>query len=130
MAVNISGLMLPVLLVVACMALVTNIYHPRKVNKTLVSDIETVQANLHVAGSNSQECNKKLEGKKCRTEEKAKIQKQVTDLTTQLEQANATSLTLQTEIDKLSAGLGTATVTTPEEEGVEADIGDKKEGGK
>jgi len=146
MAVNISGLLLPVLLVVACIALVTNIYHTREVNKTLVSDIETAQAGLQVAGNNSQDCSKKLETKNAEvlskdqkvatlksnlnslTEEKTKIQEQVTDLTRQLEQANATSMTLQTEIAKLSAELGTDVAITPEEEGVTADGGDKKEG--
>ena len=95
MAVNISGLLLPVLLVVACIALVTNIYHTRKVNKTLVSDINTAQADFQVAGANSQECNKKLEAKGAEllgkdkevatltsnlnslTEEKTKIQEQL-----------------------------------------------------
>ena len=63
------------------------------------------------------------------TEEKTKIQEQVTELTTQLEQANATSLTLQTELDKLSAELGAAAASLSEEGGVKADGVDNKEGG-
>merc|ERR1712106_631650 len=63
MAANTSAWLVPLLLVVACMALVINIFHNKKVNNVLVSDMETAQADLRVAADNSQDCSKKLEAK-------------------------------------------------------------------
>ena len=121
MAANISAWLVPVLLVVACMALVINIFHTKKVNSTLVADIESGQADLQIAADSSQECSKKLEAKNAEmtskdqqvasltanmntlTEEKTKLEEQVTQLTAQLEQANATSTAMQAEKEKLEA---------------------------
>jgi hypothetical protein len=63
MASNISAWLVPVLLAVACMALVINIFHARKVNTSLVDDITNAQADLQVAADNSHECIKKLGAK-------------------------------------------------------------------
>merc|ERR1712123_326518 len=107
MSANTSAWLVPLLLVVACMALVINIFHNKKVNSVLVSDMETAQADLRVAADNSQDCSKKLEAKNAEvvakdqqvatltasvntlTEEKAKMQEELTQLKAKEEQAAA-----------------------------------------
>ena len=63
MSGNTSGWLVPLLLVVACMALVIHIFHNKKVNSTLVTNIDTAQADLKVATDNSQDSSNKLEAK-------------------------------------------------------------------
>ena len=110
MANNISAWLVPILLAVGCIALVMTIFHTRNVNKSLVVDIEQAQADLQVASDNSQDCSNKLEAQSADmsakdqqlatiTDEKTKIQEQLNQVTTQLEQANAASSALQTEKD-------------------------------
>ena len=59
-------------------------------------DIESAQKYLKIAADNSQECSKKLEAKnveitnKNTTEEKTKMQEQLTQLTVQIKQTYAT----------------------------------------
>ena len=131
MASNISAWLVPVLLAVACVALVGNIFHAKKVNKSLVGDIETAQADLQVASDNGKECDKKLKAKiaevapkdeqvatltasvSALTEEKTKMQEQITKLTADLEQANTSQTASKTEKDKLTADLKAAKEAAP-----------------
>ena len=105
--------MVPPLLVVACMALVINIFHNKKVNNSLMSDMETAQADLRVAADNSQDCSKKLEAKNAEvvakdqqvatltasvttlTEEKAKMQEELTQLKAKEEKADPTTVAVE-----------------------------------
>jgi len=112
MAANISGWLVPLFLVVACLALAFNIFQHKKVTNTLVAEIDTAKADLLAASENSQELSKKLDAKNAEltakdqqvasltanvntlTEEKNKLQEQLTQLTAQQEDANnATSVT-------------------------------------
>merc|ERR1711892_1238539 len=113
MSANTSSWLVPLLLVVACMALVINIFHNKKVNNTLVSDMETAQADLRVAADNSQDCSKKLEAKNAEvvakdqqvatltasvntlTEEKTKMQEELTQLKAKEEKAEPTTLAVE-----------------------------------
>eukprot|EP00092_Neocalanus_flemingeri_P037779 GFUD01041127.1.p1 GENE.GFUD01041127.1~~GFUD01041127.1.p1 ORF type:complete len:141 (+),score=62.82 GFUD01041127.1:87-509(+) len=130
---TISSWLVPLLLAVGCVALVGNIFHARKVNKSLMVDIEQAQADLQVASDNSQDCTKKMAANAADvtakdqqvatltanvatlTEEKTKIQEQVTHLTAQLEEANAAKTALQAEKDKLAADLKAAQAKKEEE---------------
>merc|ERR1711892_1351349 len=113
MSANTSAWLVPLLLVVACMALVINIFHNKKVNSSLVSDMETAQADLRVAADNSQDCSNKLEAKNAEvvakdqqvatltasvntlTEEKAKIQEELTQEKGKQEQADPTTVAVE-----------------------------------
>merc|ERR1711892_84309 len=113
MSMNTSGWLVPLLLVVACMALVINIFHNKKVNNSLVSDMETAQADLRVAADNSQDCSKKLEAKNAEvaakdqqvatltasvntlTEEKTKMQEELTQLKAKEEKADPTTVAVE-----------------------------------
>ena len=131
MSSNISACLVPVLLAVACVALVGNIFHVKKVNKSLAGDIETARADLQVAADNGKECDKKLNAKiaevapkdgqvatltasvSALTEEKTKIQEQIIKLTADLEQANTAQTALKTGKDKLTADLKAAKEAAP-----------------
>ena len=124
MSSNITAWLVPVLLAVACVALVGNIFHAKKVNKSLVGDIEAAEAVLKVASNNGKECDTKLKAKIAEvapkdeqvatlTEKKTKMQEQITKLTADLEQANATQTALKTEKDKLIADLKAEKETVP-----------------
>merc|ERR1712106_1104889 len=85
---------------------------------SLVVDIEQAQADLQVASHNGQDCKKQLDAKivdmtakdqqvatltgnvATLTEEKTKIQEELSQLTVQMEKANATINTLQSDKDK------------------------------
>eukprot|EP00092_Neocalanus_flemingeri_P005638 GFUD01006072.1.p1 GENE.GFUD01006072.1~~GFUD01006072.1.p1 ORF type:complete len:154 (-),score=73.35 GFUD01006072.1:65-526(-) len=128
---TISSWLVPLLLAVGCVALVGNIFHARKVNKSLMVDIEQAQADLQVASDNSQDCTKKMAANAADmtakdqqvatltanvatlTEEKTKIQEQVTQLTAQLEEATAANTALQAEITDSKAAK--AAMEKPEE---------------
>ena len=115
---NISSWIVPILLAVGCIALVMNIFQAKKVNKSLVVDIEQAQADLQVASDNGQDCKKQLDAKiadisakdqqvatltgnvDTLTEEKTKIQEELSQLTVQMEKANATIAALQADKDK------------------------------
>ena len=119
MSSNISAWLVPVLLAVFCVVLVGKIFHTRKVNKSLVGDIETAQAELQVASYDDKECDKKLKAKIAEvapkdeqvatltvsvstlTKEKTNMQEQITKLTADLEEAKAAQTTLKAEKDKL-----------------------------
>ena len=60
---NLSSIFFPFLLTVGCVALVMNIISAKKVNKSLVENVETAQADLRVAMDTSKDCNKQLEMK-------------------------------------------------------------------
>merc|ERR1739838_831127 len=95
-----------------------NIFQAKKVNKSLVVDIEQAQADLQVASNNGQDCKKQLDAKiadmtskdqqvaaltgnvATLTEEKTKIQEELNQLTVQMEKANATIAALQADNDK------------------------------
>merc|ERR1711892_681076 len=107
MASSLSSFLLPMLLTVGCVALVMNIMSAKNVNKSLVQNVERVQADLRVAMDTSQECSKQLEMKSgdltakdqqlaslannvnVLTDEKNKMGEQVTQLRAELDQANA-----------------------------------------
>merc|ERR1711892_957174 len=107
MASSLSSFLLPMLLTVGCVALVMNIMSAKKVNKSLVQNVERVQEDLRVAMDTSQECSKQLEMKSgdltakdqqlasltnnvnVLTDEKNKMVEQVTQLQAELDQANA-----------------------------------------
>ena len=112
MATNISGWLLPLFLVVTCLALAINIFHNKKVTTTMVAEIDTAKADLQAAAQNNQELSKKMEEKNKEvsekdkqiasltanvntlTEEKNKLQEQLNQLTAEKEAANnATSVT-------------------------------------
>merc|ERR1712106_914818 len=85
---------------------------------SLVVDIEQAQADLQVASHNGQDCKKQLDAKivdmtakdqqvatltgnvDTLTEEKTKIQEELSQLTVQMEKANATIAALQGDKDK------------------------------
>merc|ERR1739838_383648 len=112
-----------------------NIFQAKKVNKSLVVDIEQTQADLQVASNNGQDCKKQLDAKiadmtskdqqvaaltgnvATLTEEKTKIQEELNQLTVQMEKANATIAALQADKDKPETELeaGKSAEAKPEE---------------
>ena len=123
MASSLSSFLLPILLTVGCVALVMNIMSAKKVNKSLVVNVERVQADLMVAMDTSQECSKQLEMKSgdltakdqqlasladnvnVLTDEKNKMGEQVTQLQAELDQANADKDALAAEKNNLANDL-------------------------
>merc|ERR1719420_2872262 len=63
MASSLSSWLMPLLLAAGCLAIVLNIWSARKVNKTLIEDIERANADLRIAVDASADCSKQLEGK-------------------------------------------------------------------
>ena len=84
-----GGWFVPLLLVAACMALVINFFHNKKVNNSLVSDIETAKSDLKVAVDRSQRCSKKLEANNARLLAKDQQVATLTDNVNTLEAKNA-----------------------------------------
>merc|ERR1711892_731061 len=123
MASSLSSFLLPMLLTVGCVALVMNIMSAKKMNKSLVQNVERVQADLKVAMDTSQECSKQLEMKSgdltakdqqlasltnnvnVLTDEKNKMVEQVTQLQAELDQANADKDALAAEKNNLANDL-------------------------
>ena len=111
------------LLTVGCVALVMNIMSAKKVNKSLVENVEKVQADMRVAMDTSQECSKQLEMKtgdmaaknqqlasladnvNALTEEKNKMVEQVNQLQAELAQANVDKDALAAEKNSLANDL-------------------------
>ena len=122
MTSNISSWLLPVLLTIACVALALNILNARKVNKSLVQNIERARSDMRVAMDTSQDCSKKLETKsvdmtakdqqlasltadvKTLTDEKNKIQEELSQLQTQLDQDNPEKNAVPEGDDKPAGG--------------------------
>merc|ERR1739838_163720 len=95
-----------------------NIFQAKKVNKSLMVDIEQAQADLQVASNNGQDCKKQLDAKiadmtardqqeatltgnvATLTEEKTKIQEELNQLTVLMEKANSTINALQADKDE------------------------------
>eukprot|EP00092_Neocalanus_flemingeri_P046062 GFUD01051734.1.p1 GENE.GFUD01051734.1~~GFUD01051734.1.p1 ORF type:complete len:134 (+),score=70.11 GFUD01051734.1:72-473(+) len=121
MAGSLSSWLVPVLLTVGCVTLVMNILNAKKVNRSLVENIERAQADLRVAMDTSQDCSKQLEMKSAEmqakdqqlasltanmntlTDEKNKIQEQVNQLQQQLDQANSEKDKLTNELEAAKA---------------------------
>merc|ERR1739838_1046654 len=123
-----------------------NIFQAKKVNKSLVVDIEQAQADLQVASNNGQDCKKQLDAKiadmtardqqeatltgnvATLTEEKTKIQEELNQLTVQMEKANATINALQADKDKPEpeAEAGKSAEAKTEEEPTEDDKKEKE----
>eukprot|EP00092_Neocalanus_flemingeri_P066470 GFUD01080981.1.p1 GENE.GFUD01080981.1~~GFUD01080981.1.p1 ORF type:complete len:134 (+),score=71.85 GFUD01080981.1:94-495(+) len=121
MAGSLSSWLVPVLLTVGCVTLVMNILNAKKVNRSLVENIERAQADLRVAMDTSQGCIKELEMKSADmtakdqqlasltanvntlTDEKNKIQEQVNQLQQQLDQANSEKDKLTNELEAAKA---------------------------
>eukprot|EP00092_Neocalanus_flemingeri_P086464 GFUD01108967.1.p1 GENE.GFUD01108967.1~~GFUD01108967.1.p1 ORF type:complete len:141 (-),score=68.30 GFUD01108967.1:96-518(-) len=126
MASSLSSWLVPVLLIVGCVALAMNILNAKKVNRSLVENVEKAQADLMVAMDTSQDCSKQLEGKSADmqakdqqlasltanvntlTDEKNQIQEQVNQLQAQIDQANSEKDALVAEKDKLTNELEAA----------------------
>eukprot|EP00092_Neocalanus_flemingeri_P086465 GFUD01108968.1.p1 GENE.GFUD01108968.1~~GFUD01108968.1.p1 ORF type:complete len:141 (-),score=73.50 GFUD01108968.1:96-518(-) len=126
MASSLSSWLVPVLLTVGCVTLVMNILNAKKVNRSLVENIERAQADLRVAMDTSQDCTKQLEGKSAEmtakdqvlasltgnvntlTDEKNQIQEQVNQLQQQIDQANSEKDAVVAENDKLTNELEAA----------------------
>ena len=91
MASNISAGVVPVLLIVACIALVSNIVRTNNVNKTLTEEVEITEGNLALSVAD------------------ATVKAgQVESLTAQLQEAAVAKAALQAEVDRLTAELATA----------------------
>ena len=108
MAANLSGWLVPLFLVVACLALAINIFHNKKVTSSLVGEVDTARADLQAASENSQELSKKIDAMNkdvaekdkqiasltgnvnTLTEEKKKLEEQVNQLTAEKDKANNT----------------------------------------
>ena len=60
MSSNLSGLLLPILLTIGCVALLINIRNVKHMNRSLVENVDKVQADLRVAMDTSQECSKQM----------------------------------------------------------------------
>merc|ERR1711892_945269 len=139
MASSLSSFLLPMLLTVGCVALVMNIMSAKKVNKSLVQNVERVQADLRVAMDTSQECSKQLEMKSgdltakdqqlaslsnnvnVLTDEKNKMGEQVTQLRAELDQAHADKNALAADrnnlandLEELKASKSEEAATAPE----------------
>ena len=63
MSGSLSSWLFPVLLTIGCVALVMNIMNAKKVNKSLLQNIERAQTDLRVAMDTSMECSNQLEMK-------------------------------------------------------------------
>ena len=63
MASPLSSWLLPALLTIGCIALVMNIMNAKKMNKSLLTNIDSAQAEMKVAMDTSMECSKQLEMK-------------------------------------------------------------------
>ena len=59
----ICALLVLFILLVTCLSMVINILHTRKINNTLVTEIEIAKEDLLVASDKTQGCGKNLEGK-------------------------------------------------------------------
>eukprot|EP00092_Neocalanus_flemingeri_P094596 GFUD01120295.1.p1 GENE.GFUD01120295.1~~GFUD01120295.1.p1 ORF type:complete len:134 (-),score=69.01 GFUD01120295.1:55-456(-) len=121
MANTLSSWLVPVLLIVGCVALAMNILNAKKVNRSLVENIERAQADLMVAMDTSQDCTNQLEMKSAEmiakdqqlasltanvntlTDEKNQIQEQVNQLQQQLDQANSEKDKLTNELEAAKA---------------------------
>eukprot|EP00092_Neocalanus_flemingeri_P094597 GFUD01120296.1.p1 GENE.GFUD01120296.1~~GFUD01120296.1.p1 ORF type:complete len:141 (-),score=69.94 GFUD01120296.1:55-477(-) len=126
MANTLSSWLVPVLLIVGCVALAMNILNAKKVNRSLVENVEKAQADLMVAMDTSQDCTKQLEGKSgdmtakdqqlasltanvnTLMDEKNQIQEQVNQLQQQIDQANSEKDAVVAENDKLTNELEAA----------------------
>merc|ERR1712119_132146 len=60
---NLSSWLVPLLLIVGCIALTVNIFQVKKINKSLVENVKEAQADLQVASDNSENCKKQLDTK-------------------------------------------------------------------
>merc|ERR1711892_1259900 len=134
MASSLSSFLLPMLLTVGCVALVMNIMSAKKVNKSLVQNVERVQADLRVAMDTSQECSKQLEMKSgdltakdqqlasladnlnVLTDEKNKMVEQVTQLQAELAQANVDKDALGAKRNSLANDLDILKASKSEED--------------
>ena len=138
MANNLSSLFFPFLLTVGCVALVMNILSAKKVNKSLLENVETAQADLRVAMDTNNDCNKQLEMKdgdlaakdqelasiadnvNLLTGEKKNIEDQMNQLQTELNQANADKDALTEEknnlLNELESVKAAKSVEAPNEE--------------
>ena len=95
MASNISALVVPVLLIIACIALVSNILHTNNINKTLTEEFEITEGNLALSIADAT----------------AKAG-QVGSLSAQLQETAVAKAALQAEGDRLTAELATAKAAT------------------
>ena len=100
MSANTKGWLVPLLLIVACIALVINIFHNKKVTNSLLSDIEIAQSGLRVASVNSQDCSRDLDAKNA--EVVAKDQ-QVATLTASVNTLTEEKTKIREELKQLEA---------------------------
>ena len=63
MAGNLCSWLLPALLTLGCVALLINMLNAKKMNKSLLTNIDSAQAEMKVAMDSSMECSKQLEMK-------------------------------------------------------------------
>jgi septal ring factor EnvC (AmiA/AmiB activator) len=120
MASNLSSWFFPALLTIGCIALVMNIMNAKKMNKSLLTNIDSAQAEMKVAMDSSMECSKQLEMKTSDmtakdqqlasltanvdtlTQERNNIQEQLEQLQEQLENVNADKDAIETEKNQLA----------------------------
>ena len=123
MASNLSSWLFPALLTIGCVALVMNVMSAKKMNKTLLTNIDSAQAEMKVAMDSSMECSKQLEMKTSDltakdqqlaslaanvdtlTQERNSIQEQLGQLQEQLGQVNADKDALEVEKNQLANDL-------------------------
>ena len=128
MASSLSSWLLPALLTIGCVALVMNIMNAKKMNKSLLTNIDSAQAEMKVAMDTSIECSKQLEMKTSDltakdqqlasltanvdtlTQEKNNIQEQLEQSQEQLDKINADKDALEAEKNQLGNELEIAKV--------------------
>ena len=112
MASPLSSWLLPALLTIGCIALVMNIMNAKKVNKSLLTNIDSAQAEMKVAMDSSMECSKQLEMKtsdltaKDQQLARNNIQEQLEQLQEQLDKVNAGKDALEAENNQRANDLG------------------------
>lgn len=125
MSSSLTSWLMPLLLAAGCVALVMNIWSARKVNKSLVEDIERARADLRVAVDASADCSKQLETKSAditaKDQQLATINGQVTGLTKEKETLAAQLVELQKQLDAANAAKTAAETGKAEAEKAAAD---------
>ena len=111
---NISAWLVPVLLAVACITLVLNVFHSKKTNKKLTDEIDIVQGELKQA----------VEDASAKTAEMTAKDQQFTSLAAQFKEVTVEKTALQAEVDKLTAEI--AAVKAAGDKKIEAVVGEAK----